>query len=144
MSTKIDVEVVIGGKVLTLSGYERAEYLQQVASYINNKMNTYNKLDGFQRQPIDMQNILLQLNIADDYFKAKEQAAIYNEEIEFKTRELYDTKHELITEKMKIEDLEKAKSKLTEELKEAQLKIVKLETELEKSKKNTNTYKAVN
>ena len=67
-SSKTDTEVIIGGKVFTLSGYESEDYLQKVAAYINNKMNEYNKLDGFRRQPIDTQNVLLQLNIADDYF----------------------------------------------------------------------------
>ena len=52
-STKTDTEVIIGGKVLTLSGYESEEYLQKVASYINNKFNEYNKLDAFRRQPVD-------------------------------------------------------------------------------------------
>ena len=41
MSTKTDTEVIIGGKVFTLSGYESEEYLQKVASYINNKMSEY-------------------------------------------------------------------------------------------------------
>ena len=38
MSSKTDTEVIIGGKVFTLSGYESEEYLQKVASYINNKI----------------------------------------------------------------------------------------------------------
>ncbi len=37
MPSKTDTEVIIGGKVFTLSGYESEEYLQRVASYINNK-----------------------------------------------------------------------------------------------------------
>ena len=41
-SSKTDTEVIIGGKVFTLSGYESEEYLQKVASYINNKVNTAN------------------------------------------------------------------------------------------------------
>ena len=40
---KTDTEVIIGGKVLTVSGNESAEYLQRVAAYINNKLNEYNK-----------------------------------------------------------------------------------------------------
>ena len=52
-SSKTDTEVIIGGKVFTLSGYESEEYLQKVASYINNKVNEYSKLDNFRRQPID-------------------------------------------------------------------------------------------
>ena len=37
MSAKKSAEVLIGGKVYTLSGYEEEEYLQKVAAYINNK-----------------------------------------------------------------------------------------------------------
>lgn len=47
MAVKTDTEVIIGGKVFTLSGYESEEYLQKVASYINNKMTEYGKLDSF-------------------------------------------------------------------------------------------------
>ena len=36
MSAKITTEVIIGGKVFTLGGYESEEYLQKIASYINN------------------------------------------------------------------------------------------------------------
>ena len=38
MSAKNEAEVLIGGKVLTLSGYESQEYLQKVAAYLNNKL----------------------------------------------------------------------------------------------------------
>lgn len=47
MSTKTDTEVIIAGKVFTLSGYESEEYLQKVASYINNKIAEYNKIESF-------------------------------------------------------------------------------------------------
>lgn len=33
MSAKTDTEVIIDGKVFTISGYESEEYLQKVASY---------------------------------------------------------------------------------------------------------------
>ena len=95
-----DIEVVIGGKVITLSGSESEEYIQKVASYINNKIAEYNNVDSFRRQPADMQNILLLLNIADDYFKTKKQ-------IDAKDRELYDLKHELIASQIKLESREK-------------------------------------
>ena len=61
MSPKTDTEVIIGGKVFTLSGYESEDYMQKIASYINGKITEYGKLDGFRRQPLDKQNILLQL-----------------------------------------------------------------------------------
>ena len=96
MSSKTATEVIIGGKVYTLCGYESEEYLQKVASYINNKMNEYSKVDSFRRQSLDTQNVLLQLNIADDYFKAKKQISLLEDELQAKEKELYDLKHELI------------------------------------------------
>ncbi len=104
MSVKTDTEVIIGGKVFTLSGYESVEYLQKVASYINNKMSEYSKVDSFKRQPVDTQNVLLQLNIADDYFKAKKQITILEEEIQTREKELYNLKHELIASQIKLEN----------------------------------------
>lgn len=38
MSSKNKTEVLIDGKIYTLSGYESEEYLQRVATYINNKL----------------------------------------------------------------------------------------------------------
>ena len=130
MSSKTDTEVIIGGKVFTLSGYESEEYLQKVASYINNKMNEYSKVDSFRRQPLDTQSVLLQLNIADDYFKAKKQISILEEELQTKEKELYDLKHELISAQIKLENSEKQSKELERELNECAKKIVRLETEL--------------
>ena len=50
MASKTDTEVIIGGRVFTLCGYESEEYLQKVASYINNKLVEYGKVDSFRRQ----------------------------------------------------------------------------------------------
>ena len=107
MSVKTDTEVIIGGKVFTLSGYESEEYLQKVASYINNKLSEYNKVESFRRQPQDTQNVLMQLNLADDYFKAKKQISLLEEEIQSKEKELYNLKHELIASQIKLENMEK-------------------------------------
>ena len=132
MSVKTDTEVIIGGKVFTLSGYESEEYLQKVASYINNKMAEYNKVDSFRRQPVDMQNVLLHLNIADDYFKAKKQISLLEEELQGKEKELYNLKHELIAAQIKLENTEKNIKGLQKEVDESAKKIVRLETELKK------------
>lgn len=118
MSSKTDTEVIIGGKVFTLSGYESEEYLQKVASYINNKITEYNKNESFKRLTLDMQNVLLQLNIADDYFKAKKQINILEEEIQTKEKELYNLKHELIASQIKLENTEKNVKKLQAEANE--------------------------
>ena len=104
--------------------------MQKVASYINNKMNEYNKVDAFRRQPFERQSVLLQLNIADDYFKAKKQIEMLDDEIKAKEKELYDLKHELISTQIKLENLEKNNKNMQLELNENAKKIVRLETEM--------------
>lgn len=106
-SNRNDVEVIIDGKVITMSGDENEEYLQKVAAYINNKIAEFNKVDSFRRQPLDMQNVLIQLNLADDYFKAMSDLESVREELDSKDRELYDLKHELIATQIKLESKEK-------------------------------------
>ncbi len=135
MASETDTEVIIGGKVFTLSGYESEEYLQKVASYINNKIAEYNKIDGFKRQPIDTQNVLLQLNIADDYFKAKKQIELMEEQISEKEKELYDIKHELIATQIKFENSEKNTKSLQTKLDESSKRIIQLEAQAKGSKK---------
>ncbi|MDE5933241.1 MAG: cell division protein ZapA [Lachnospiraceae bacterium] len=135
MSSKTDTEVIIGGKVFTLSGYESEEYLQKVASYINNKVNEYGKADNFRRLPLDTQNVLLQLNIADDYFKAKQQISLLEEELKNKEKEMYDLKHELIAAQIKLENTEKNVKNLQLDANENAKKMVRLETELAELKK---------
>ena len=134
MAGKTDAEVIIGGKVLTLCGYESEEYLQKVASYINNKTAEYNKVDSFRRQPVDMQNILLQLNIADDYFKAKKQISSLEEELETREKELYDLKHQLVAAQIKLESAEKNLRNANKELNDSEKKVIRLETELKENK----------
>lgn len=135
MSSKNRAEVLIDGKIYTLSGYESEEYLQKVATYINNKLAEFKKLEGYSRQSRENKSMLLELNIADDYFKAKKQVEMVEEELAEKDRELYDLKHELIGVQIKLETAEKSVSELQQESTELQKKIVRLETELgEKNK----------
>lgn len=145
MSSKNDAEVIINGKIYTLSGYESEEYLQKVATYINNKINEFKGVDGYKRLNVDMQRTLLELNIADDYFKAKKQADSIEGELDVKDKQLYDVKHELIAVQIQIEALEKENAALQKQINENQIKIAKLETEVEESrtkKRRTSTASA--
>ena len=135
MSAKTDTEVIIGGKVLTVSGNESVEYLQKVASYLNNKINEYAKMDSFRRQSVDKQNMLIQLNIADDYFKARKQIDLLEQDLKAKDNELYDLKHELIATQIKLDNTSKSLKEANETLNENSKQIVRLETELKESKK---------
>lgn len=139
MSAKNDTEVIIGGKVFTISGYESEEYLQKVASYINNKYIEYQKIDSFHRLPIETQNVLLHLNIADDYFKAKNQIEVIEQEVKDKENELYDLKHELIATQIKLENMEKSLKAAQEELNRNAKDMIRLETELKESRKHSSS-----
>lgn len=130
MAGKTDTEVIIAGKVLRLSGYESEEYLQKVAAYINSKVAEFTRVESFRRSPVDTQNVLLQLNIADDYFKAKKQIALLEEEIAAKEKDLYDLKHELIASQIKLDNSEKNLKSVRKDLDESNKKVIRLETEL--------------
>ena len=130
MSSKNNTEVIIDGKIFTLSGYESEDYLQKVAAYINNKITEFKQDEGYKRQNIDVQRTLLDLNIADDYFKAKKQADTLEAELEVKEKQLYEIKHELIAAQIKLETNEKEQNDLKKQLSEAQKEIIRLEARI--------------
>ena len=124
-SSKNYTEVLIGGKVFTLSGFESEDYLQKVSTYLNHKIEECTSSEGYRKQSAEARNVLLALNIADDYFKAKKQGGALESDIEAKDKEMYDLKHELISIQIKYENAEK----------ELQMKIVQLETEMKNHRK---------
>ena len=134
MAEKTIADVIIGGKVYTLSGYEDEAYLQKVASYINNKMSELDAVEAFKRFPVDMKSVLVHLNIADDYFKAKAYLDKMEAEAELKDKELYDLKHDLIAGQIKAENDESTIKELEAENKELMLKVARLEAALEDAK----------
>lgn len=131
MSAKTSAEVVIDGKVYTLSGYEGEEYLQKVAAYINSKINEFDTLDNTRHLPGNMKSTLIQLNIADDYFKAKSQVEKLERDLELKDRELYDLKHDLISNQIKTESADERIKELEAENRELLLNRARLEATLE-------------
>ena len=127
MAAKKDIQVGIGGKVYTLSGYESEEYLQKIALYINNKMDEMDQISNYRRLSVDMQKTLLELNMADDYYKAKRQIELLETDIEEKDKIEYDLKHELISSQIHLEEAEQTIEELKNEINELQKQIVKLE-----------------
>ena len=127
MAARTDTEVIIGGKVFTLSGYESEEYLQKIALYINNKMDEMDQISNYRRLSVDMQKTLLELNMADDYYKAKRQIELLETDIEEKDKIEYDLKHELISSQIHLEEAEQTIEELKNEINELQKQIVKLE-----------------
>ena len=138
MSSKNTTQVIIAGKIYTLSGYESEEYLQRVATYLNAKISELKNMDGYVRLSPDLRNILLNLNTADDYFKMKKKVEELERELSEKDKELYDFKHELITAQIKLENAEKEAQLLQEKNAQLQKENIQLDTRL----KNKNQREA--
>ena len=115
MAVKNTAKVIIGGKIITLGGYESEEYFQKVASYINKKMDELSAMPGYSRQPMETKHTLISLNITDDYFKAKKQAEVVEQDLQQKDQEMYDLKHELISLRMQIEEAQKREQEALEQ-----------------------------
>ena len=130
MKDKNDVEVLIDGRKYTICGFESAEYLQQIASYINRKFIDFRKKEYYARMDLDLRNVLLAINIADDYYKANKKASEYRTENELKDKMVLDMKHEIISLEDKVKDYELKNGVLEASLEEAEKKIIELETQL--------------
>ena len=111
MAEKNTVQVLIGGKIVRLSGYESEDYLERVASYMNHKLDEMSTLNGWRRMTNDQKNTLIALNIADDYFKAREKAEDLEEELQAKDKELYDLKQELVSLQVRMDTAGKSGQK---------------------------------
>lgn len=130
MTKKNDTEVLIGGRKYTMYGVESNEYLQQVASYINDKIAQFKENDAYQLMDMELRNVLLAINIADDYFKTAEELQEIKEEGKMKDKQMLDMKHENIRLQDQMKELESGKKEIETELREAEKKIVELETRL--------------
>ena len=67
MNNRTQAEVIINGKQYSIIGCESEEYLQKVASYINSKYSEIRAQKWFKEVSPDMREVVLQINIADDY-----------------------------------------------------------------------------
>lgn len=137
MNKKIDVEVVIGGKQYTLSGYESSEYLQKIATHINEKIGVLREQDGYARLETDMKNILLAINLSDDYHKAQNTIQDLRQENADMEKELFDMKHEMISMQTKLQEAQNGQKDLEKENSESEHRIIRLEAELEQLQKES-------
>lgn len=126
---KSSQKLVINNKVYTLSGQESEDYLQNVATYINGKIAECQSSEAYRRFNAEYQNVLLALNIADDYFKAKDQVNQMLTEDDDKDKQIYDLRHEVIEVQIKYESAQKMIEEYKEKISELQRQIIKLEAE---------------
>ena len=104
-------EVVIAGKIISISGEEDVAYMTEVAAFINDKLSELQKMDNYGKLSAEHKQIMLGMNLADEYFREKKKTQILESELELKDKELYSLKHELINLQLDLEKLQKEKSK---------------------------------
>ncbi|MBQ3912821.1 MAG: cell division protein ZapA [Lachnospiraceae bacterium] len=132
---KNDTEVIINNKRYTLSGFESEEYLQKIASFINGKINDLKSQDAYKTMDQEMKAVLLEINLADEYFKLKRQYDESEDDSDSKSNEIYSLKHELMSLQTKLEKANKEIERLRDQNVDEQKKNVKLETELASERK---------
>ena len=100
MAEKVFTQVTLLGKTYNLGGYEDEAYLQRVATYVNGKVSELRGTYGFLRQTPEMQQVMLSLNLADDYFKSQEKLEEVKARLAQMERTVYELKHELVSLRM--------------------------------------------
>lgn len=123
---KKEMQIIINEKLYTLCATESEEYIQKVVSYLNHKYEEVNEIAGFSKMPVDYQNVMLAINIVDEYMKIKEKISLYEAEIKEKDKIIFDLRHENIDLKMKEETTKKLSDEYKSEVKKLQKEVKKL------------------
>ena len=132
MTTKSNAEVIIGGKVYTLSGYESEEYMQKVASFINKKLEELAaNMEGYNHLSMEQKALLMELHLTDEYFQSKQRVEQLEEDLEAFKKGQAEMKHELISLQIKLDTMKDSIVELETKNKELLLVKEKLEASLE-------------
>ena len=116
MAKKNTAEVLINGKIYTISGYESTAYLHKVATFLNELEENISKTENYNMLSPDEKQLLKNMNLADVYFKANDAREELEHQVEDKDREIYSLKHDLIDARME-------KDKLLQQIKELETKL---------------------
>jgi len=111
------VEVVIDGRVFTLTSTESPEYLQKVALHVSQKIADLKAKNLSAVVDDRLRPLLIALNLADDYLKVKERYTAQDVETQ-----------ELVRENKRLEKENAASAK---QIKELKAELEKVSTEYE-------------
>jgi cell division protein ZapA len=109
MNGKSNTQVLIGGKIFTMSGNENEEYLQKIAAYLNRKIAEIDQEAIGRRMSADTKELMIQINIADDLMKERELSAQMETDLKQVREELNMTRQELASLQTRYEELTRRK-----------------------------------
>ena len=141
MAEANETQVIIAGRVLTLKGYETAEYTQKVANYINKKLDECKTTVSFRSQNKEMQMLLVALNIADDYMKIHEKLAEVETLIKDKDKEIYNLKHDIVTTQSRLDKADEQVRTLQDKMAESSKRLIQLDAKLRSKDKKSEAVK---
>jgi cell division protein ZapA len=124
---RINTKVRIGGVEYIISSTADEEYVRHVAYYVDKKLEEMTKND--KRLSTAMAAVLTSVNIADDYFRARDDG-------ETLRGQLLQYADEAGALKAQNQKLEAENKRLKEENKNLQLQNARIDTELKQFKKN--------
>ena len=134
MAKKNLAEVLINGKVYTISGYESTEYLHKIATYLNEMEEKIAQTDNYHMLSPDEKQLLKNMNLADLYMKANTAKEELEQKMEVKEKEIYSLKHDLIDEKME-------KDKLTQQIQELETRLLEEQRQKDRLTKSASLRK---
>ena len=89
-------DVIIEDKVYKISTDQDASYVRELAEYINEKMELLHRQSAYSKQANAFRQIILLMNMADDYCHMKQQAEEATRKYEQQEAEFYNMKREMV------------------------------------------------
>ncbi len=129
------VQVVIGGRVLTMGGSEDELHSQKVAACVNRKLQELEETESYRGLPADLKPVLVELNLAEDLIHAQEECELLEGDLHLKETELAKIKQDLVEAQMELERREEDAVRWEEERKQFQETVNQLQAQLKAQQK---------
>ena len=100
-------DVIIEDKVYTISTDQDAAYVRRLAEYINEKMELLHRQPEYSKQPNGIRQMLVLMNMADDYCRMKQQAEESKKKYEQQEAEFYNMKREMVNMQLTMANMKK-------------------------------------
>ena len=131
---KNKTKITIDGKSFTLMGQESEEHMQQVAAYIDRKMQEIRRNSKAVAVDSSLAYILTSINVADDYFKELQQTLEMQKCLE-------DAQMQIIAERTQREQLEEQLEKIERDITKLRRKLQEYQMEEEAANEGLHTAK---
>ncbi len=100
------VQVVIGGRILTMTSSEDELHIQKVASCVNRMIQKVEGTQSYRALSSDLKPVLIELNLAEELIQAREQLKQLEADLQERENELAEVKQALAESDIRLERLE--------------------------------------